>query len=187
MGYRKSVKGDSNQANEEFSHNRITIEAGNAGVLFVAFLIVLIGSMIIWLVVNFGNLLAITVLSLLLVAAGGGIWLLGVFIYTRSGIMLSERRRARNHERLIESGEVSFYLQPLTPDFTVYASSAEHNRALVAPVQVKELPSPDPRWDAVLDLRKEGKGMHQIAKDLNVPYNRVRQFLNQVEKNNSET
>ena len=67
--------------------------------------------------------------------------------------------------------------------------SAQHVAAGVPPPQpvtVKELPSGDPRWDAVLDLRKEGYGMQRIAKELKVPYNRVRTFLNQVEGNSSE-
>ena len=92
------------------------------------------------------------------------------------------------NRRVIVRGEVVAYLDRTNNTFTHL--SAQHEAAKVLPqpqVTVKELPSPDPRWDAVLDLRKDGKGMHAIAKELKVPYNRVRTFLNQVEGNDNET
>ena len=88
-----------------------------------------------------------------------------------------------HRSQVITHGEVMVHLKP---DGTAEVWSAIHEAAKVPPlpqVTVKELPSPDPRWDAVLDLRHEGKGMHQIAKELKVPYQRVRTFLNQVEQN----
>src|SRR6185437_15597128 len=101
MSYTKSIRGDDNQQNEQLSHNRITVHPGGAGVLFVAFLIILFGSMIVWLIVSYGGLIAMTLLVLWLVAVTGGVFLLGFYVYTRIGIMLSERRRAINHERFL--------------------------------------------------------------------------------------
>jgi hypothetical protein len=179
MAYRKSIKGNANEANEEFSHNRITIEAGGAGVLLVAFLIVLFGSAIIWLVINYGGLFALSLLALWLVAVAGGIWLCGVYIYSKTGILLSARRRARNHERLIESGEVSFYLQPLIPDFTIYGSSAEHNRALVAPgpqVTVREVPD---NTETVLELYDTGATLRTIADSVGMTFYQVQKICSE--------
>jgi hypothetical protein len=113
-----------------------------------------------------------------------GTTLMLVATWSLAGSLLAKRRRDKSHERVIVAGEVVAYL---APDGTFVHLSAQHEAAKVPPVKVPELPSPDPRWDAVLDLRRDGKGMHQIAKDLKVPYNRVRTFLNQVERNESET
>lgn len=177
MGYRKSVKGNDNEANEEFSHNKVQINIDGAGPLvFVLFIAALVTAAIVWLVIHFGGLLLVSLLALWLVAATGGIWLLGVWIYTRTGIMLSERRRARNHERLIESGEVSFYLQPLSPDFTIYGSSAEHNRALVAPgpqVTVREVPD---NTDTVIELFESGATLRTIADSVGMTFYQVQKI-----------
>ena len=92
------------------------------------------------------------------------------------------------NRKVIVRGEVVAYLDRTSNTFTHL--SAMHEQAKVPPqpqVTVKELPSPDPRWDAVMDLRKAGKGMHAISKELKVPYQRVRQFLNQVEGNDEES
>lgn len=175
MGYRKSIKGDSNQQSEEFSHNRVSIHFDGAGiVLFVVFLIALITSALIWLVVHFGGLLLLCLLALCLVTLVGGVWLLGVYVYTRSGILLSERRRARNHERLIEAGEVSFYLMPLNPDYTIYGSSVEHNRALIAPPpQVMVTEEATTSDDEILLLWNKGMSLRDIEKLTTAKYNRI--------------
>ncbi|SRR5258708_39764385 len=92
----------------------------------------------------------------------------------------------RIHSNVVAVGEV---VAVRNEDGTWTHLSAQHVAAGVPPqppVTVKELPSGDPRWDAVLDLRHTGKGMHQIAKELKVPYQRVRTFLNQVEGNDGE-
>ena len=116
------------------------------------------------------------VLIVLLCCVGG---LSLVFAYSLAGIMLHRRRT-------IVHGEIVAYRNP---DGSFIHLSAQHVAAGVPPlpqVTVKELPSGDPRWDAVLDLRHTGKGMHAIAKELKVPYQRVRQFLNQVEGNDAD-
>lgn len=85
-----------------------------------------------------------------------------------------------NYSKFTRHGEVVSYIGRNHP----HVVSAIHEAAKVQ--QIKALPEPSPSWQAVLDLRKDGKGMHQIAKDLKVPYNKVRDFLNSVEKNESE-
>src|SRR5258707_514778 len=92
-----------------------------------------------------------------------------------------------NYRNLITHGDVVTYR--VGPKEFEHLN-AKHEQAKVPPlpqVTFKELPSGDPSWAAVLDLRHDGKGMHSIAKELKVPYNRVRQFLNQVEGNSDET
>jgi|SRR6185312_2055761 len=114
----------------------------------------------------------VVMLGLLCVAA-----LMISFTYSR----ISHNRLTR---RVIVAGDVVAYVEA---NGGFVHLSAMHEAAKIPATIVPALPSPDPRWDAVLDLRKEGRGMHQIAKDLKVPYNKVRTFLNQVEKNQSET
>src|SRR5260370_37795953 len=41
MNYRKSIKGDANQQNEQLSHNRIVVEGGSAALVLVVFLCIL--------------------------------------------------------------------------------------------------------------------------------------------------
>ena len=105
-----------------------------------------------------------------------------VWTISTASILLSRRRRERNHRNVIVAGEVVSYHDD---DGTWVHLSSIHEAAKVQ--QVKALPEPSPSWQAVLDLRKDGKGMHQIAKDLKVPYNKVRDFLNSVEKDESAT
>lgn len=185
MSYRKSIKGESNQANEEFSHNRINIEMGASGIILAVFAISLVIAAIAYLVINYGWLIATLVIgSFVLLFLGAGI--VGVCFVA---VHISDARTKIGVNKILAqtvvAGQVVAYKNA---DDTWYHLSAEHVAAGIADPQVtvKELPSPDPRWDAVLDLRREGKGMHAIAKELNVPYQRVRQFLNQVERNNAE-
>ena len=87
------------------------------------------------------------------------------------------------HRRLVTFPDAGASYRERDGSWT-HLSGIHQQMALPPPqVTVKELPSGDPRWDAVMDLRKTGKGMHAIAKELKVPYNRVRTFLNQVEGN----
>lgn len=116
------------------------------------------------------------VAGLLIVGVLCGAWLLVVKTWTWTGIMHSERIRARNHERLIEAGEVSFYLQPLAPDFSIYHSSAEHNRALIAPgpqVTVREIPD---NVETVLELYDTGATLRTIADSVGMTYYQVQKI-----------
>lgn len=182
--YRKAIKGDGNEAYEEFSHNRVTINFNGAGVvMFVAFLIVLLGAAIIWLVVNFGNLLALSLLALWIVAVLGAIWLGTVFVVSRTGILLSERRRARHHERLITSGEVSFYLQPLAPDFNIYAAAAEYARAGVAQPNTIEIEAePTATDETVLTLWRKGLSLRDIEKATGRKYHEIQKLTSDEKK-----
>lgn len=116
--------------------------------------------------------------GVLIFALGCVAALLGAFTWHKIGTWFLNRN-------VIAVGDYLVYRDPKTGLFT-HLSGIHHQMAL-PPQVVQALPSPDPRWDAVLELRKTGKGMHAIAKELKVPYNRVRTFLNQVEGNDDET
>jgi hypothetical protein len=57
MNYRKSIKGDQNQQNEQLSHNRIVVEGGAAALVLVIFFCVLATASIILMAVNHLDLL----------------------------------------------------------------------------------------------------------------------------------
>jgi hypothetical protein len=180
MAYSKRIKGDSNQANEEFSHNRIYVEAGISGVILVLFCIILVSVAIIWMMLRNGSLLSILiVLSFLAVFIGAGI-VGACFVVVRISDMIKEVRVNRILSSTVVAGEVVSHYDG--GEWTHLSSIHEQGKVIPA-LPMKELPSGDPRWDAVLDLRRQGKGMHAIAKELKVPYQRVREFLNQVEGN----
>jgi len=127
-----------------------------------------------------GKFAAGLLITVLVCAAG----LCAVWTYAEAGILLARRRRERRHDRLVVHGDVAAYLGE---DGKWTHLSAQHEQAKLPPVTVPALPSPDIRWDAVLDLRKNKHGMHAIADMTQIPYNKVRAFLNQVEGNKSET
>ena len=64
MSYKKSIKGDHNEANEQFAHNRITVEMGSSGLILVLFAIGLLVAAIVWMVLNVWLLLAVLIISL---------------------------------------------------------------------------------------------------------------------------
>src|SRR5258708_6818459 len=119
------------------------------------------------------------VAALVVLGLGCTGWLL--LAWTRSKVA-----RLDNDSRVIRYGD---YLVYKHDDGSFTHLSGIHQQMSLPPqgqVTVKELPSGDPRWDAVLDLRHTVKRMHHIAKELKVPYQRVRTFLNQVEGNDGE-
>lgn len=63
MAYRKSIKGDSNQANEVNSHNRIQINTGAGFTVFAIYLVVVATGVIIFMAVVFGDLLKYAVVG----------------------------------------------------------------------------------------------------------------------------
>lgn len=186
MSYSKSIRGDDNQQTEQLSHNRIIVQAGGAGVLFMAFLIILFGSMIIWLVINYGGLLALSLLSLWLVAVAGGIFLVGFFVYTRIGIMLSEHKRAINSERFLfaPEGSNSIYLHDLQPRFDVLEVSANIVAAgvpmMLPPAEEKKITADD---ETIIDMWKDGgmtlEAIEKALKPSGVTYYRVQKVVSE--------
>jgi hypothetical protein len=74
MGYRKSIRGNNNEASEQLSHNRITIEMGSSGVILVVFVCLLVSASIGWVIVETGMLLLdLLVVSLFACFAGAGV------------------------------------------------------------------------------------------------------------------
>lgn len=181
--FRKSVKGNDNEANEEFSHNRITVNFNGAGpLIFVLFVAGLITSAIIWLVIHFGGLLLLSLLALWIVAALGSIWLLGVWVYARTGIMLSERRRAHNLERFLSapSAHHSIYLADPQASYTLHEISANVvaagvPRVLPAPVEEEPLP---PNEQDIIDVYNDGVStLEQVADAFGLKYNKVQRII----------
>ncbi len=185
MAFNKRIKGDSNIANEEWSHNRISVVMGSSGVILVLFVILLVSAAIIWMMARQGILFSILIVGAFLALFLGAGIVGACFVTVHISDALTKVRVNKILAQTVIAGEIVAYKNGDTWDHL----SAQHVAAGIADphVTVKELPSPDPRWDAVLDLRRDGKGMHAIAKDLNVPYQRVRTFLNQVEGNTGET
>lgn len=115
----------------------------------------------------------------LFITLGCGVSLLVAFTWYKIKSM-------RLHSQFVMHGEIMVLIRA---DGQADVLSAVHEAAKVPAqpqVTVKELPSPDPRWDAVMDLRATGMGMQKIAKELKVPYNKVRDFLNRIEQNESD-
>jgi hypothetical protein len=63
MAYRKTVKGDNNEANEQFAHNSISIFNDGSGKIVVCFLIVLVCAMIVYLWIAVHVLLVIIIIG----------------------------------------------------------------------------------------------------------------------------
>jgi len=155
---------------------------------FIAFCATLgaaIGILIYVSMVPFHDIIGKFAAGLLITALVCAAVLCAVFTYAEAGILLARRRRARRHDRLVVHGDVAAYLLPDGKTFEHL--SAQHEQAKIPAQVVPALPSPDIRWDAVLDLRKNKHGMHAIADMTQIPYNKVRAFLNQVEENKNET
>ena len=115
------------------------------------------------------------------------VWVVRLGMICGSALMIAftwfKIQSMRNHSRFVQHGEVVSYIGAKQP----FVVSSIHEAAKIPAQVVPALPSPDIRWDAVLDLRKDGKGMHAIADSTKIPYNKVRDFLNQVEGNKSQT
>src|SRR6266480_4935846 len=128
MSYRKSVKGESNQANEEFSHNRITIVAGGAGVIIVCFVCALIVAAIAWMMARQGTLLGLLiVLSFLALFLGAGI-AGACFVTVQISDALTKVRVNKILAQTVVAGQVVAYKND---DDSWYHLSAEHEMAKI--------------------------------------------------------
>ncbi len=97
MSYKKSLKGDSNQANEEFSHNRIIVNMGASGVIAVCFTFALLLAAIGWMVIHYGWLI-----STMLILATVGAALYGAsFLVERASDVLTKIQQNKLRSRTI--------------------------------------------------------------------------------------
>ncbi len=102
MGYRKNVKGDSNQANEVGSFNRVYVDINGAGVVVaVCFVALLISAAIIWMIVARGGLLTFLIQAAFIgLFLGAGV--IGVCFIAR---YISGTRRQLNSDKAAEAWE----------------------------------------------------------------------------------
>ncbi len=105
MAYRKTVKGDNNQASEVGSFNRVFIDFNGAGPLILAlFIVVVISSAIIWMAVKNGGLLALMVeLSFVAFFLGAGAVgaMFVIRYYSATQRQLASDKAAQQWEQLI--------------------------------------------------------------------------------------
>ena len=181
----RNLKGDHVEQREEFSNNRITVHGdGSAIVLAVGFLIVLVSAALIWLVVNFGNLLGLIVLALLLTGSVGLIVLTGVRVYTLASIWFIERKHAAAMTSVLHATD--HFILWVEPDGSYQfrgSTIITENRQFLP----KEIAPPSQQegilalYDSGMSGRAIEKHMNQIAKDAGspkVPYREIQRVLN---------
>lgn len=127
------------------------------------------------------------VAALLIVAVLCGAWLLVIKTWTWTGIMRSERIRARNHERFLSAPaeQHSIYLQELEPRFSIHEVSAN----VVAAGVPRMLPAPkdEPPLEAtdetIVELWQDGQmTLETIALQLKTSYYRVQRVTSEAKK-----
>jgi hypothetical protein len=105
MAYKKTVKGDNNQASEVGSFNRVFIDFNGAGMVILAlFVVILVSIALIWMAVKNGRLLAFLVTSsfvcfFLGMGAIGGMFVLRYWSGTRR--QLASDKAAQAWQQLV--------------------------------------------------------------------------------------
>lgn len=164
MGYRKSIKGDGNVANEELSHNRVQINVNGAGpVLFVLFVIALLTVAIAWLFIHYGSLLLFLLLCLFI---GGFLVVVVVgacFVVREISRTYHQVQADKLQSQIITVGEVLAFRNGAEWDHL----SAQHEAAKVIPQisvakQEPQEPLPSEAW-VVIDMHRQGIGFKKIA------------------------
>jgi hypothetical protein len=184
MGYRKSVKGSGNEANEVVSHNRIYVEAGISGVILAVFAVIVISSAIIWMMLRNGSLLSTLVtLSFLGVFLGAGI--VGVLIMVHFGVtkmsdMIKEVRVNRILSSTVVAGEVVSHYDG--EEWTHLSSIHEQGKVLPQLPMKAESREPLPSEAyTVIDMHKHGVSFKKISEATQWTEYKVRQLCNQID------
>jgi hypothetical protein len=176
MAYRKSLKGDSNQANEEWSHNRITIVAGGAGIILVCFVCCLVLAAILWMAIKEGTLFSILIIGAFLAFFLGAGIAGACFLTVRISDALTKVQVNKILASTVIAGELVAYRNGDEWDHL----SAQHEMAKIPQhaggVQVTEERA-DYTDSMITELYDKGLSRRAIAKALEVPYNRVQQLL----------
>lgn len=180
MSYKKSIKGDNNQASEQFAHNRIFVDFNGAGVVMLAgFVIVLVSAAVAWMILRNGSLLSILIiLSFLALFIGAGI--VGTcFLVVRISDMLTRVRVNKILSQVVVSGEVVAYRDGDQWNHL----SAEHERAKVIPqVLPKEEQDPLPSEAyTIIDMHKQGVSFKKISEATLWTEYAVRKLCNQID------
>lgn len=184
MSYKKSLKGDSNQANEEFSHNRITIVAGGAGVILVCFVCCLVLAAIVWMIARQGALFSLLIiLSFLAIFSIGMavLFALGLsFVVERISFMVREVRVNRILGTTVIAGEVVSHYDG--EEWTHLSSIHEQGKVTpqlqISPPEHEPLPS---EAFVVLDMHRQGIGFKAIAESTQWTEYAVRKLCNQAD------
>ncbi len=128
----------------------------------------------------FFHQIGIAMTVLLITGIGCTLLLMVSFTYAKIGILLSDRRRAKNHERLIVHGEVSFYLlDPTVKAESIYHASAMLEQArqprMIEAAKPEKLEATD---ETIIELYNDGQSnLEQIADALHLTYYRVQSVI----------
>ena len=100
MAFKKSIRGDQNEQNEQLSHNRITVEGGPAAVVLIIFLCILAtASIVLMAVIHLALLESLIVATFVGVFVCGWIVLLALTIRhvsaTKTAVAVDATRRTR--------------------------------------------------------------------------------------------
>lgn len=180
MAYKKSIRGDDNQTNEQFAHNRINIHMGGAGMMLAGFAIVLMSGAVIWMIERNGSLLSIlVVLSFIGIFAGATI--VGVcFIVAHVSSTIQQVHTNKILAQVVVAGEVVAYRNGDEWDHL----SAAHEQAKVMPqLPMKaesQEPLPSEAW-VIIDMHRQGIGFKTIAETTKWTEYAVRKLCNQID------
>ncbi len=176
MGYKKSIKGDSNQANEEFSHNRIIVNMGASGVIGVLFICALIVAVIAWAAINYmwavSGVLAVLVIGSLLYGA--------TFLGERVSNMRTTFHQNKIRARTIESAAPLVVHQD---GEAWYNFSAELEAAKIPRYLPPPKDEPQATDDTLLELYQKGLTLQTICQSTGATYYRVQKLIETAKKN----
>jgi hypothetical protein len=163
MAYNKRIRGDSNSANEEFSHNRITIVAGGAGVIAVCFVCCIILAAILWMALREGALFALLIIGAFLALFGGAGIAGTCFLIVKISDTIYKIRVNRLLSQTIVSGEVVAYRNE-NEEWDHLSSIHEQGKVIpqLTFKPEKHEPEPSEAW-VILDMHKQGIGFKAIA------------------------
>ena len=181
MAYRKNIKGDSNQANEEFSHNRITVVMGSSGVILALFLIVLVSSAIGWMIVREGTLFSILIVGTFCALFAGGAAYGANLLLREISKTHTQMRANKLLARTIVSGEIVSYLDD-EDEWTHL--SAIHEQAKIMPQLPMKAESKEPlpsEASVILEMHRQGIGFKTIAESTMWTEYAVRKLCNQID------
>jgi len=167
MNYRKSIKGDANQQNEQLSHNRIVVEGGSAALVLIIFLCILAtASIVLMAIIHLDLLEALVVASFIGFFVCGWVVLCALTIRhvsaTRTAVAVDEtvRTRALFEQNVIYASEG--YILYRDPDgsyqFRGTVHVDEHRQFLP-----KEISQPAPS-ETILTLYDQGMHGRSIEK-----------------------
>lgn len=155
-------------------------------VAFVVALGAALGVLLYVSVLPFFHQIGIAATVLIITGIGCTLLLMVSFTYSRIGILLSNRRRAKLHERLIVHGDMAFWVPPTGIKASdIYDASARHvaagvPRMLPAP---KDEPMLEPDEETIIGIYNGGTiGMKELAQKLGTTYYQVQKTVSDARK-----